>query len=442
MSGIYDRWGFSGNPFAQTPLPASREGARLLVGRDKELGQIRTLLNAPPKLVTVEGSNGIGKTSIINVAAFDCLQAFLSDSGQYPALLPCGETFQLEPEHNVDAFVQRVLQRVTISLAQFAQQLKDAGMESPLLGPLGNWLQDPLIRGGSGGVSVLGFGAAAGLTQSANTGDGFKSAGFEARVRQMLGELFPQDTDGGVICVIDNLELMKTSKAARELVEALRDRILTAPGLRWVLSGALGIVRGIGSTPRMSGYLHDPVEVGDIDHKLAGEILERRRDHFTYTTTAALPIRARDFQQLYAVLNGNIRAALSEADNYCTGIALEAKWAPGNGGEAELFRGWLREQCRKRFEAADRIVTARPWKLFDDIVALGGQTAPGDYHGFGFESAQAMRTHVIKLEEAAVIQSLRDEDDNRRKTILVTPTGWMVHYARIKGLDGMFVEDD
>jgi DNA-binding MarR family transcriptional regulator len=47
---------------------------------------------------------------------------------------------------------------------------------------------------------------------------------------------------------------------------------------------------------------------------------------------------------------------------------------------------------------------------------------------------------VLKLEEANLIQSLRDEDDNRRKTILVTPYGWMVHYARSRGLDGLFAD--
>ncbi|MFO0823647.1 MAG: hypothetical protein U0792_11115 [Gemmataceae bacterium] len=440
MSDIYDKWGFSTNPFAQTPLPATKDGAALLVGRDHELNRIRTLMGAQPKLVTVEGRNGIGKTSIINVAAFDCLQKFLLTNGEAPALLPCGDAFQLTPDIDVDAFVLRVLHRVTIALKKLEEQLKQVGMVSPLLEPLAKWLQDPIISGGSLGASAFGFGVAAGRTHAANTGDGFKSTGFEVRALEMLTDLFPQGTHGGVVCVIDNLELMKTSKDARDLVESLRDRILSVPGLRWVLSGALGIVRGIGSTPRMSGYLHDPVEVGDIPPELSGDILQRRQDFYTFTDKAALPIRPREFQLLYKVLAGNIRDTLSEADNYCTKIALDATWSPGDGKEAEMFQEWLKNQCTRRLEAADRVITARPWKLFDDIIGLGGQTAPGDYNGFGFESQQAMRANVLKLEEANLIQSLRDEDDNRRKTILVTPNGWMVYYARSKGLDGLFAD--
>lgn len=438
MSEIYTKWGFSENPLANTPLPATSSGAQLLVGRDKERHRIRTLIGAPPKIVTVEGLNGIGKTSIINVAAFDCLQDFLSSSGQAPALLPCGEMFQLAPDVDVDAFVLRVLHQVTIALKHFEERLKQAGMKSPLLGPLAKWLQDPIISGGSFGASALGFGVAAGKTQSANTGDGFKSTGFEVRAREMLAEIFPSPTDGGVVCVIDNLELMKTSKDARNLVESLRDRILSVKGLRWVLSGALGIVRGIGSTPRMSGYLHDPVEVGDIAYELSGDILRRRQDHFAFQTWAALPIKPQGFALLYEVLAGNLRDSLSEADNFCTKIALDTDWSPGNGGEDVMFQKWLKNQCSERLKATDRVVTDRPWKLFDEIVKLGGQTAPGDFNAFGFETQQAMRSNVLKLEEAKLIQSLRDEDDNRRKTILVTPNGWMVHYARSRNLDGLF----
>ncbi len=100
-------------------------------------------------------------------------------------------------------------------------------MDSPLLEPLAKWLQDPIITGGSIGASAFGYGVTAGKTLSVNSGDGFKSTGFEVRAREMLAEIFPPDSEGGVICVIDNLELMKTSKDARDLVESLRDRILS-----------------------------------------------------------------------------------------------------------------------------------------------------------------------------------------------------------------------
>ena len=39
-----------------------------------------------------------------------------------------------------------------------------------------------------------------------------------------------------------------------------------------------------------------------------------------------------------------------------------------------------------------------------------------------------MRPHVRALEEANLVHSLIDETDHRRKTISVTPRGWLVQY--------------
>lgn len=40
-----------------------------------------------------------------------------------------------------------------------------------------------------------------------------------------------------------------------------------------------------------------------------------------------------------------------------------------------------------------------------------------------------MRPHVKDLEDAGLLVSTQDEGDKRRKTIQITPKGWLVNYA-------------
>lgn len=437
MSSVYTKWGFTANPFQQTPLPASADGHRLIVGRNEEIARLRKLLGATPKIVTVEGRNGIGKTSVINVSAYTAYQSWINDPAHEQPLIPCRTTFQLEHEQDVNSFVSNVLHNVVLTIERFYDDLKAVGRESPMLKSLVKWTGDPIIKSRGVSGSIAGFGGGYTSGSSANSTDGFKLTGFEARVREMLSELFPGG-NGGVVCVVDNLELLKTSHTARELIEQLRDRVLNVEGLRWVLAGSTGIIFGLCATPRMSGYLHNAVHVQDVSASLAGDILRRRREVYAVNDFARLPLHVSDFELLFRILASNVRDTLSEADNFCTEMALSSSWTPQDGEDRDRFKDWLRSQCMKRLSAAEQFLSAKPWEVFAKMVEMGGTCAPGDFQSFGFETQQAMRSHVLSLESAQLIQSLRDEDDNRRKTILVTSNGWMVHYARSNSFGQIF----
>lgn len=93
MSIYYD-WGFTGNPFEQTPLRADETGNSLLIGREKELKRLMSLIETGPRLPTVEGLNGVGKTSLVNVAAFRLMKASFEEPGR-PLYIPCRRVFQL-----------------------------------------------------------------------------------------------------------------------------------------------------------------------------------------------------------------------------------------------------------------------------------------------------------------------------------------------------------
>src|SRR5664280_600949 len=84
---LWNDLGFSSNPYGADPLPASEEGVQLLVGRDRELRHLISQLRSTDTHPTIEGDNGVGKTSLVFVAAFTGRKSFLAGQSQQ-LLLP------------------------------------------------------------------------------------------------------------------------------------------------------------------------------------------------------------------------------------------------------------------------------------------------------------------------------------------------------------------
>ncbi len=427
MSIIYNEWGFRQNPFQHTPLPASEEGAKLLIGREKELKKVITRIASPPSVVTVEGRNGIGKTSLVNVAAFTAFSHFLGGKpiGLY---IPCVDRFQLEPSQTTDAFLERVYLALAQTLVTRADELKGMGRATAQdAHKLDKWLNSPILTSIQGGLSAI----SGGKGEATNDTPGFSLSGLRRLVEAMLVEMFADGEAGGVVCVIDNLELLRSSDRAREQLEALRDQIFDKRGLRWVLCGSTGIVRGLAGTSRLSGVLYEPIEITDIEDTFADAIFQSRVDCFCLEPGKYyLPLHETEFRVLFDVLNSNIRDTLNYANNYCM-HAFESAALPSSANEKrDLFSDWLQDQAAKVQTATSKTVTPKAWELFDKILKDGGECSPGDNKAYGFKSPQAMRSHLIKLENCGLIQSVRNDDDSRRKTIAVTPKGWLVNCAR------------
>jgi len=112
---IYQEWGFQDSPFQTTALPPSELGNTLLVGRNKELaGLLRRIYN-PPKAVTIEGLNGVGKTSLVNVAAYQAYKSYLDETND-SLFIPCNRIFQLKPNHIAEDFIDEVFMAVAQTL--------------------------------------------------------------------------------------------------------------------------------------------------------------------------------------------------------------------------------------------------------------------------------------------------------------------------------------
>jgi hypothetical protein len=231
MPTIYEDWSFSENPFTTRPLQPNDTGMRLLVGREMEICSVLRKLTAPPKSVTIEGANGIGKTSLINIAVHRAYQDFLQSKSS-ELLIPCGKTFQLDSNSTADSFVQTVLFEIAQTLITHTASLKENGSKLPAQSDVAKWLNSPQLTSWQCGIQVVVAGASGGRTNETNTGAGFELSGFRKLVSEWLASAFPGGRGGGVVCILDNLELTETSVRAKQLLESLRDEILTLDGVR------------------------------------------------------------------------------------------------------------------------------------------------------------------------------------------------------------------
>jgi hypothetical protein len=426
---IYQEWGFLDSPFQVTPLPPSELGENLLVGREKELVSLSRKLFNPPKIATVEGLNGVGKTSLVNVAAFKAYRNCLS-GWNGPLLIPCNKVFQLDTSKGADEFIEEVLMAVAQTLIDRAKAIKGLG-DSIKTGAIDRWLNSPQVSALQGGFSIAGNGANIGGNAETNTSSGFERSGFRKEIESWLLQLFPTQNDGGVICVIDNLELLQTSDTVRLLLEQLRDRLLVLPGLRWVLCGALGIVLGTVSSPRLEGFLHAPIEVGGVDDALSAEIYRSRLTAYADSEAqdGYMPLCLEDFEALYNILHRNLRSTLGRADNFCQWVA-EQDLPQTLDEKRSAFSDWLNAEASAALTAAQSALKPRAWEVFSVAIGLGGVFSPSDFHEFSFNSPMALRPHVKDLEDAGLLVSTQDVGDKRRKTIQVTPKGWLVKYAQ------------
>lgn len=427
IESIYEQWGFSSSPFQTTSLPPSDVGAKLLTGRHKELQTLIKRIIGAPKFATVEGLNGVGKTSIVNVAAHHLFQNHLK-TGTGPLFIPCRKIFQLCPKQNLESFVDDVLFEV-------AQTLIEKISETNTYGPsietksVNSWLNSPQLKAFQGGLQFATFGFSAGQQSETNTSKGFERSGFRRLIMDWLSCIFPTPEAGGVICIIDNLELLQSSEDAKEMIEQLRDNLLTAKGLRWVLCGSLGIVYGVVASPRMEGYLHKPLVIGEMDVEHAPEILKNRISVYSDERKEhILPLLADDFAVLYEILHGILRSVLSAADDFCNWVDEEGDHPTDDAQRHALFTQWLDEQSSESYIAVQQQLRATALRVFNHAVHVNGVFSPSDFLDFGFNGIPQFRPSIKDLENAGLLVSTRDEGDKRRKTIQITAKGWLINY--------------
>src|SRR5271166_6397896 len=184
---IYDQWGFARNPFEQTPLQPDEIGETLLIGREVELQHLISLIETGPRLPTVEGLNGVGKTSLVNVAAFRLMKQSLE--GNLPCLyIPCRRVFQLSADANLVEFIDGIYLEIAQTIINFQEVVLNRWDNIRKINPIAQWLNSPKFSAVQGGLTVLGSGAHIGISSQPNTSEGFSRSGFRKNVKDWLAE--------------------------------------------------------------------------------------------------------------------------------------------------------------------------------------------------------------------------------------------------------------
>jgi len=424
---LWTDFGFRENPYSAKQLPPTDEGETLLVGRDAELRRLKRVLTSTESHPTVEGDNGVGKSSLVAIAGYQMMNAH-GTGGIQELLIPLDRHFQLTAETTSDEFERNVYFAVAHAFIQHHKRIRNANFDMPDVGSIEPWLVKPQTRSG-GGIATP-AGGVAGRDRTMNTSSGFDESGFREAMRSWLRQTFPAPQSGGFICVIDNLELLDTSQAARKQLEEIRDSVLNTQGLRWVLCGARGIVRSAAASPRLSGLLAEPMEIGPIPDEFIPDVVDRRLEIYGHVSDPFVPVDGYGFLHIYHVLHRNLRDAFQYAERFALWLD-DSGFSPKTGEERfELLEIWLTEQADAS-AAASTGVTPRAWEVFERLQSdFGGACSPGDFAHFGFTTTQAMRPHIRNLEDANLVKSKLTDDDKRRKTIGLTPAGWLVAYKR------------
>lgn len=420
---VWERLGFSDNLYATPPLPGNQEGSRLLVGRDSEVEELQDHWASYDTHASVEGANGVGKTSLVAVAAYRDMST--RSAARKPIIIPLDEVFQLTADSS--ELDSKIYYSIARTLIEHESLLSKLGYPVTDIGGLKQWMQSPTNRSGGANASVLGFGGGGTYGSSANTSAGFTNSGFREIIHNSLRDLFPSRKAGSLIGILDNMELLTTSKDARRRLEEMRDSTLAIPGIQWVLCGSNGIVRSVVGSQRLTGRIADPIRLDPLLVDDVPKVIQRRIDEYRIRDDAEAPVEPDGFEYLYSIMNSNLRIALKQAEEFTRWYDKNARGTASDDRRG-LLEVWLTNQADQYAE--DTSVTPRQWQLFDALALFGGRCSPSEYESFGFASNAAMRPHVKALEEANLVVSAIDEDDQRRRTIEITANGWLVRYKR------------
>ncbi|MDA0164566.1 ATP-binding protein [Solirubrobacter ginsenosidimutans] len=428
-------FGFRSNPYDSSELPASEVGHKLLVGRDAQLRQLKEQLKSSANVVAVEGAYGVGKSSLIAVAQHALEEEFPMGRGQQ-LFLSASKPFQLQTDTGPTAFRHEVLYSVANALTTHRERLREAGLANSGIETIGRWLTAPEVRGKGGGLTTPFGGGTFNMTSGPNTSDGFKQEGFPERVEACLRECFPSRQQGGVICVIDNLEVLDLS-STRTLLEQIRDPLLRKAGLCWVLCGAPRTVRDAASSQRLHGIVRTPIEIGPIEAPFVGEVVGRRLEVYAQEDSNYTPVEPDGFLRLYGAVNRHLREALVACERYSEWLDAREDWPESPADKSQLLRKWLALEADNHLSAT-RDPGDRAWRLFDELAQEpDGIASSSDFRALGFKSPDAMLKEMQELQMANLAGPAMGEDPSRDETIEMTPQGRMVRIARL-GIEKVF----
>ena len=425
----YNAWawfGYRANPYSETTLAADETGHLLLAGREKEVERISKRLGSDGNFPALEGPVGAGKTSLLNVTSYRMAKHF-TELKQGRLFIPAASP--LQARINSDDFESSLYEVILQTLLKWQDDIEGVGLGRPNLALLDKWVNSAEYTGHQASAGVAGFSGGYGSSSEPNTSAGFERHGFQKQIRKILDEVFPAGA-GGIICILDNLEILETTGDARRALEELRDRVFGIPQIRWVLCGSRGIVSRARSE-RLSGIFQMPIVLDKLPDDAAVEAVRRRLDLFSEEGAVA-PVTPDGFAFIYSVLNRNMRDALAAAQEFSHELwdkYDQRRDLPNQAGREEQLKEWLLDRGRSALDGA-KAIQPRVWQFFEKICRTGGRAGSSEFDSFLFNNQQQFTSAVTSLVGANLMVREVDPDDGTRTINAVTSTGWLVFHAR------------
>ncbi|MDN3712174.1 hypothetical protein QWZ10_10925 [Paracoccus cavernae] len=158
---MWKDFGFRRNLYDTHPVSGDAQGERLLVGRQDELKRIKSRITGFKTVVTIEGPNGVGKTSVVLVGGYQ-IENDTKDNGK-GSLVLMPDPFQLNAEESAIDFKRKVYAEIASYFIKHEAKMRSQLDLQFSLGPLEAWLENPLNLSGS--VAAAGFGLGGGGSQ-------------------------------------------------------------------------------------------------------------------------------------------------------------------------------------------------------------------------------------------------------------------------------------
>lgn len=414
--------GFRSNPFSNKALPPDAAGEMLMVDREQEVNKLMRRIQESDNVPTLEGPNGVGKTSILNIALH---RTFSQSKGSdiEPMFIPCRCSFQISKDKSNEDFLDEIYLQVALTLIEQSDILRapPGYVKAPIEKRIQEYINAPIIR--SYTATILGHGG--GVNAAPNTGKGWEKVGFRAAIEGWLRLLFPSAEAGSVVCVIDNLELLHSSKAAKEVIEALRDTAFSIAGLKWILCGSSGVVRGVASSPRLVGWLQKPINIRELREDAGGEVYDKRIQAFRKNEDAELPLTRTNFVTLFDIFNGNARFALDEASAFCTWVFDQLE----DVGEipADAFERWMTDELEANYDDIFVYFGGNDREIFEKICQLEIFIA-SDFNEVGLEDKAEFLKILVKFSDFGLITSSLDQDDPEDAVYEISPKALKLQY--------------
>lgn len=425
---IWPKFGFDRNPYGNEPLPATEEGSKLLVGRDHLVSEIQASIASGGTHPSVEGPVGVGKSSLVDVAVFRMYEASLTAKDRV-LFLPTQS--RLEPIEDIAEFTAQVYRLLAETVISHADDFMEVGLNRPDMDGISKWLNDPLYKSWQAGGGVALLNASAGHGEEGNTSSGFERNGFYRAVETIINDAYAGG-EGAIVVQVDNIELSETVKNARALLDKLRDSALQINHVRWVFSGARGLLSRA-RNDRLTGYIAAPIKLAPLRSEDVFEALSRRIASYG-RVDATPPVTPEGFSHIYAVFDQNLRDSLAEAQAFAQKLnrdyLLKGLELPLPDELDLLLTEWLFERAQSAFGDAKGI-RDRTWQFFDDLCAAGGACGSAENKKFGFEKQPNMVNAVSQLLEANLVGREKDPENRKLTRNAVTPSGWLVRHYRM-----------